>query len=95
MVMKSELLKIIFDYSKLGICNTKLKDNIDLLSQFDFIETFNTFIRKYDISPSMVYCEPVMQKKICACESLEDFDRALENYICLPLFKRIKEKENN
>ena len=62
---------------------------------FDFIETFNTFIRKYDISPSMVYCEPVMQKKICACESLEDFDRALENYICLPLFKRIKEKENN
>ena len=35
-----------FDYSKLGICNTKLKDNIDLLSQFDFIETFNGCLDK-------------------------------------------------
>ena len=30
-----------FDYSSLGICNTKLKTNLDLLNQFDFIETFN------------------------------------------------------
>ena len=30
-----------FDYKGLGICTTKLKTNIELLSQFDFIETFN------------------------------------------------------
>jgi predicted metal-dependent phosphoesterase TrpH len=30
-----------FDYSSLGICNTKLRTNIDLLNQFDFFETFN------------------------------------------------------
>lgn len=30
-----------YDYFKLGFCNTKLKDNLELLKQFDFIETFN------------------------------------------------------
>lgn len=30
-----------YDYFKLGICNTKYKDNLDFLSEFDFIETFN------------------------------------------------------
>lgn len=30
-----------FDFAKLGICNTKLKTNMKLLSKFDFIETFN------------------------------------------------------
>ena len=30
-----------YDYFKLGVCNTKFKDNYDYLSQFDFIETFN------------------------------------------------------
>ena len=30
-----------FDFAKLGICNTKLRHNIELLSKFDFIETFN------------------------------------------------------
>lgn len=30
-----------YDYFKLGICNTKWKDDMELLGQFDFIETFN------------------------------------------------------
>lgn len=30
-----------FDYKGLGVCTTKLRTNIDLLSKFDFIETFN------------------------------------------------------
>lgn len=30
-----------YDCSKLGICNTKYRANYDILSQFDFIETYN------------------------------------------------------
>lgn len=30
-----------YDYFKLGVCNTKFKNDLDYLSQFDFIETFN------------------------------------------------------
>lgn len=35
-----------YDYFKLGICNTKHKENYDLLFQFDFIETFNGCLNK-------------------------------------------------
>lgn len=35
-----------YDYYKLGFCNTKNKDNIELLKQFDFIETFNGCLNK-------------------------------------------------
>ena len=35
-----------YDYSKLGICNTKWNENVELLKQFDFIETFNGCLTK-------------------------------------------------
>ena len=35
-----------YDYSKLGFCNTKNKDNAEILAQFDFIETFNACLYK-------------------------------------------------
>ena len=42
-----------YDYSKLGFCNTKNKNNLSILSQFDFIETFNACLNK----KSSILCE--------------------------------------
>lgn len=35
-----------YDYSRLGVCNTKNRNNSDIFRQFDFIETFNGCLNK-------------------------------------------------
>ena len=35
-----------YDYFKLGLCNTKNRENVELLKSFDFIETFNACLTK-------------------------------------------------